>query len=264
MEVTPPTPRIRSSSTPLPPRLQIATPPRHYSRSPPRHYSRSPSPTSPYVPPLPSFSLLGALEFREVVASLKKEAAGTSLSYFESPVTNYAGGHYPLQNHPGLHLLSQSPQSSSSSSVNETTLNELRMGDRLHPHNTPSTHEELRRAYPDDYFGAPQSYQLQTTPSIYRIPPSPSATISDAESEEQLYTPLTKRQRIRSALGKAYHILFPTLHNFRQQSLLTQMACVLAAPAVLCLTLTLPVVVTPYNNVYSSHEKIDGDTVGRL
>ena len=252
MEVTPPTPRIRSLSTPLPPRLQIATPP--------RHYSRSPSPTSPYVPPLPSFSLLGALEFREVVASLKKEATGASLSYFESPVTPYAGGHYHLQNHPGLHLLSQTPQSSSSSSVNETTPNELRMGDRLHPHSAQSTHEELQRAYPDDYFGARQSYQLQATPSIYRIPPSPSATTSDAESEEQLYTPLTKRQRIWSALGKAYHILFPTLDNFRQQSLLTQMACILAAPAVLCLTLTLPVVVTPYNNVHSSHEKIHGDT----
>lgn len=254
LAVSPPTPRLRASSNPMPPRLQIA--------APPRPYSRSPSPTSPYVAQLPSFSLLGALEFREVVASLQKEAAGTSLSYFESPVSPYAGGRYHVRNHLGMRSPSQTPHSSFSSSMDETTPDGVQLDDRLHPRSAQSIREEPQSAHPggpNDYFSGRQSHQLQIPPSIYRIPPSPSATTSDAESDEQLYTPLTKRQRIRTALGKVYHILFPTLHNFRQQKLLTQMACILAAPAVLCLTVTLPVVVTPYNNLHPSHEKIAGD-----
>ena len=250
LAITPPIPRLRAVSSPNLPRLQVATPP--------RHYSRSPSPTSPYIAQLPSFSILGALEFREVIASLKNEAAATSLSYFESPVTSYAGGHYHFRNLSGV----RSSQASSSSSVNETSLNGVRLGDRLRAHSAQSINEEPQSAHPDgpnDYFSSRQNYPLQTAPSIYRIPPSPSSTLSDAESDEQLYTPLTKRQRIWAALRKSYHILFPTLHNFGQQSHLTQMACILAAPAVLFLTLTLPVVMTPYNNLHASHEKIYGD-----
>ncbi|KAF8807036.1 hypothetical protein BYT27DRAFT_7140644 [Phlegmacium glaucopus] len=250
--VTPPTPGLYASSTTMTPRLQITIPP--------QTMPRSPSPTSPYVAQLPSFSILGALEFREVVASLKKEAAGTSLSYFESPIASYAGGHYHARNHAGVRSQSQSQQSSLSSSIDDTTLNRLRLDDRLRPQGAQPIHEERQSAdAPNDYLNARQNYQLQVAPSIYRIPPSPSATISDAESDEQLYIPLTKRQRMRASLGNAYHILFPTLHNFRQQSLLTQIASVLAAPAVLCLTVTLPVVVTPYNNAHASHEKIYGD-----
>jgi solute carrier family 24 (sodium/potassium/calcium exchanger), member 6 len=246
-----PTPRLRSISTPALPRLQIVTPP--------RHHSPSPSLTSPYVAQLPSFSILGALEFREVVASLKNEAAATSLNYFESPVTPYAGGHYHVRNFPTGRSPLRTSRSSSSSSMDETTLTGL----RLRSHSSQSINEEPRSAHPDDPNAnnslGTQSYQLQITPSIYRIPPSPSTTVSEAESDEQLYTPLTKRQRIWATLGKAYHILFPTLHNFGQQSRLTQTACILAAPAVLCLTVTLPVVVTPYNNLHASHEKIYGD-----
>jgi hypothetical protein len=58
-----------------------------------------------------------ALEFREVVASLKMEAAGTFLSYFESPIVPYAGGHYHVQNLLGMHLSSQTSQSSSHSGI---------------------------------------------------------------------------------------------------------------------------------------------------
>ena len=245
--LVPPTPRLRSLSTPMPPRLQIA--------SPPRHHSRSPSPTSSYVAQLPSFSILGALEFREVVASLKNEAAATSLNYFESPVTPYAGGHYHVRNLPGVRSPPRTSRSSSSSSMDEMTLTGL----RLRPNSPQSINEEPQSAQPDDRSGTRQSYQLQTTPSIYRIPPSPSTTVSEAESDEQLYAPLTKCQRIWAALGNAYHILFPTLHNLGQQSRLNQMACILAAPAVLCLTVTLPVVVTPYNNLHASREKIYRD-----
>ena len=57
------------------------------------------------------------LEFREVVASLKTEAAGTFLSYFESPIAPYAGGHYHVRNLSGVRLSSQTSQSSSHSGI---------------------------------------------------------------------------------------------------------------------------------------------------
>src|ERR1700678_3814162 len=57
------------------------------------------------------------LEFREVVASLKTEAAGTFLSYFKSPIAPYAGGHYHVRNLSGVRLSSQTSQSSSHSGI---------------------------------------------------------------------------------------------------------------------------------------------------
>jgi sodium/potassium/calcium exchanger 6 len=59
-----------------------------------------------------------------------------------------------------------------------------------------------------------------------------------------------------NVLGKLRHTLFPTLHRFREQSLLGQIACLFAAPAVSLLTLTLPVVVTPYQNSNQGREKL--------
>jgi sodium/potassium/calcium exchanger 6 len=89
-----------------------------------------------------------------------------------------------------------------------------------------------------------------------RTPASPSVSTSEIGSEEHLYTPPSKRQRVWSVFRLTFHTLFPTLSNLRQQSLLSQVACILAAPAVLCLTLTLPVVVTPYGSDSASPEKM--------
>ncbi|KAF8149845.1 Sodium/calcium exchanger protein-domain-containing protein [Crassisporium funariophilum] len=249
LAVTPASPsRLRAISAPNPPRLQT-------NIAPARPYSRSPSPSSSHVTQLPSFSLIGALEFREVVASLKNQAAGTSLGFFETPITPYAGGHYHIHSR----SVSRTPHSSLQSSMDEETLNGLQLDERLHPHAhgvSPFTSGPLNdepRGSPSDYFGHLPSHD--PPPSIYRTPASPSTTVSEASSEEQLYAPPTKRQRVYHCIGRVFHTLFPTLHHFREQSPLTQLACLLAAPAVLCLTLTLPVVVTPYENSHSSREK---------
>ncbi|KAF8962752.1 Sodium/calcium exchanger protein-domain-containing protein [Flammula alnicola] len=239
--------RMRAISAPNPPRLQMGLPP--------RRYSRSPSPASSHVAQLPSFSLVGALEFRDVVASLQKQAAGNSLGIFESPVTPYAGGHY----HTSIHR--RSPLSSLHSSMDEETLNGLQLGERgRSPNLSPSSGGTARQEPRDflsteteDYF---TSHSTQPIPAILRTPASPSTTASELESEEALYIPLTTRQQVWNVIWKTYHTLFPTLYSLSKQTLLAQMACVLAAPAVLFLTLTLPVVVTPYDSTRSSHEKV--------
>ncbi|CAA7267160.1 unnamed protein product [Cyclocybe aegerita] len=249
LSVIPPTPsRNRAVSAPTPPRLQITVP--HQ-----RHHSRSPSPLG-HPAQLPSFSLVGALEFRDVVAALKSEAAGTSLGMFETPVTPYAGGHYHS------HRTSRTSRSSLNSSIDEETLNGLQLGERPYAslsdrgrHDREREQNDFLSTEPGDYFNLHTSPSQQSIPSILRTPASPSATISDVDTEEQLYTPPTKRQRVWRALGSTLHTLFPTFHEISKQSFASQIACILAAPAVLCLTLTLPVVVTPHENTLGSREK---------
>ncbi|KDR76331.1 hypothetical protein GALMADRAFT_226030 [Galerina marginata CBS 339.88] len=235
--------RIRAISAPTPPRLQTNIPPRPYS------YSRSPSPTSSHIAQLPSFSLIGALEFRDVVASLKKQAAGTSLGIFETPVTPYAGGHYHVHTPVSRRSLSLA------SSMDEETFTSLQLRGRSST-GSPIPEEPRNLAVPDDYFGAISPGSQPPLPSILRTPASPPMTTSDVDSEEQLYSPPTKRQRAWAVISKTYHTLFPTLHNLGSQSVLSTIACLLAAPAVLCLTITLPVVVTPYPNPHSAPEKL--------
>lgn len=53
-----------------------------------------------------------------------------------------------------------------------------------------------------------------------------------------------------------FHILFPTLYEFKSLSFLGKIAAVFAAPAVMALTLTLPVVVSSYDDLSSSKEKL--------
>lgn len=212
---------------------------------------------------LPHFSLVGALEFRDVVASLRKEAAAQSLDMFDSPVTPYAGGHYHSPVHPR-----RSPLPSMRNSMDEDALNNLMLGERPRSRGTsPGSEVTLRveqppqrdylapDAHDDDYFGTNVRLS-QSMPTILRTPASPSTSVSEVESEEALYTPYTWTQRVMHVLRKSAHILFPTLHTMHKQSILSQLACVLAAPAVLFLTLTLPVVVTPSNERHLPPEKI--------
>lgn len=103
-------------------------------------------------------------------------------------------------------------------------------------------------------------------PSIFRTPASP--TLSNSESTVQIFAPRSRRERFFEGLGRgighAFHVLFPTLHNLREQSILGKVACIFAAPAVTLLTLTLPVVVTPYECSHGSREKHYQGADGRL
>lgn len=90
-------------------------------------------------------------------------------------------------------------------------------------------------------------------PSIYRTPASPSSAADS--SGEVLYTPTTRPQRVWGITKQVFHTLFPTLHHFRGQSVLGKIASLVAAPAVMLLTLTLPVVVMRYDNSGRAYEK---------
>lgn len=234
--------RVRAVSAPELPRLDL-----HNLT----HHPQPPSPASAHVAQLPSFSLVGALEFRDVVASLKKQAAGPSLGIFESPIAPYAGGHYHTR-------FAGSRSTSPQSSMDEETLIGLQRtrspvvsqpssGTRTEP-------RDLLSVDPQDYFST--SIPTHPIPPILRTPASPQQSTSEVSSIEPLYTPTGNPSGLLGVLGQAYHILFPTLHNFRQQTALSKLACILAAPAVLCLTLTLPVVVTPYENGRPAPEKM--------
>ena len=91
-----------------------------------------------------------------------------------------------------------------------------------------------------------------TIPSISHTPASP--TESEASTNVERYVPLTTGQRICHVLAGTFYFLFPSLHHFGSKTLLGKIAALLAAPAVMALTLTLPVVVIPYGN-NGDHEK---------
>ncbi|KAF7374890.1 hypothetical protein MSAN_00375100 [Mycena sanguinolenta] len=224
--VAPSPTRARAISAPgAPPRL-FTDFPRDFTQ---RAYSRTPSPSPSHTPGLahmPSFSLVGALEFRQVVASLQHEAAGTSLSIFDSPYTPYAGGHYN-----SLRSRSRTLSRDMSRDMNrevdpwDATLG-LPLGERSRP-------------------------RVVVTPALSEEPNLMDGSMADDIRRET--------SRFIQVVGRVYHRLFPSLHNFRSKTVLGQIASVFAAPAVLLLTLTLPVVVTPYQSAHLSREKTPGE-----
>lgn len=209
---------------------------------------------------MPSFSLVGAIEFRQVVASLQSQAAGSSLGMFDSPMTPYAGGHYhahrrrsqstSVSPHPlapeseawegalGVPLNDRSPK------LLRTSILEEPAHERT---DLPDVHEEE---------GARTPTSIPTIPSISRTAASPTETPTMTDVEEQL-PPLTRPQRLWCVLARTWHILFPSLHNFKSKTLAGKIVSLLAAPAVMALTVTLPVVITPYGSNASHEEKMD-------
>lgn len=207
---------------------------------------------------MPSFSLVGALEFRQVVSSLQHEAAGTSLNIFDSPYTPYAGGHYNSI---------RSRSRTLSRDINRDLDREVDpwdaalgvpLDERSHPRVvlTPALTEE-----PDGLEGSSREGRSHSrggsVPSISRTPASP--TVSDGDTESQNFQPPTRHQRFMHVVQRVNHRLFPSLHSFRSKTVLGQIASVFAAPAVMLLTLTLPVVVTPYQSTHHPREKTPGE-----
>ncbi|KAL1682967.1 Sodium/calcium exchanger protein-domain-containing protein [Schizophyllum commune] len=215
--------RPRAKSTPGPPRLQIDLPPR------PSSQHRTSNPSSPQFSQMPSFSLIGALEFRSVVSSLQNQASGSQLSVFDTPVTPYAGGHYhsPVHHHPPRSR-SHTPQPTDENPWDATL--GLPLDDRPPRSPSPSDQHDYNTEDTTIHSAMPLDYQ------------------SDNEAQ------IVKPSRIHILRGAA-HVLFPSLHGFREKSVLGQVASLFAAPALLMLTLTLPVVVTPYNGDMNGHEK---------
>lgn len=201
---------------------------------------------------LPSYSLLGALEFRTAVKLLRQHSS-TSLNALEtSPITPYAAGHYPpllpghphTHAHPHGHVRSGSGHGVIDTEVNpwDANLETLPLDERPGLSELGQSHASLR----------PHS-RIQSTRSPSRLsvqseeeerPNSPTTSLLSSLADVNIRFP-SKDQRAKSAFVRALHILFPTLHHFTEKSVLGMIAALFAVPAVLALTLTLPVVVTP-------------------
>jgi sodium/potassium/calcium exchanger 6 len=203
---------------------------------------------------MPSFSLVGALEFRSVISSLQQEAAGSSLGTFEPLLTPYFGGHYHgfgrsrSRSHGSMH--SGSMQGSDASS--DVPLSPLPPAPLPAPDQGPSLPEPPLILIDSD--------AESRIPEISHTPASPR---SDTNSDVAHHIVATRRQSICLALTRTSHILFPTMHEFKTKSLLGKFAAVFAAPAVFALTITLPVVVRPYDSLGRRYEK-DPSTVNTL
>jgi solute carrier family 24 (sodium/potassium/calcium exchanger), member 6 len=184
---------------------------------------------------MPSFSLIGALEFRQVVASLQNQAASTSLSMFDNPLTPYLRGHYPHHHYHHSWSRPRTPVHADEVDPWDAALG-VPLSDR-----SPTW-------VPDDITDLSQS---TSTHAVSHTPPSPSET--DAESQQ--YIPPTKTQRVLQVLFRTCHILFPTLRCWQDKTFIGKVVALFAAPAVMALTLTLPVVVMPYRGNNDDFEK---------
>ncbi|KAG2060851.1 hypothetical protein BDR06DRAFT_871433 [Suillus hirtellus] len=254
--LSPPT-RHRASSCPQPPRLALpnshprALSSSFHAQSPSGEHTPSPL-SSPHLSQMPSFSLVGALEFRQVVASLQAHATSSSLSIFDSPITPYAGGRY--HRHGGSHA-SRTPLNEED--LWDSTLGGLPLDERsprLLVNDIISEGQEPSSLAVD--VQAPTSASMSPFPSISHTPASPTDTASTTTTEVEPYVPPSKLKRAWRVVKKTYYILFPALHHFREKNALGKIASLLAAPAVMALTLTLPVVVVPYDSNGSASEKM--------
>lgn len=194
---------------------------------------------------MPSFSLVGALEFRSVISSLQQDAAGSSLGTFEPRLTPYIGGHYHGIGHSRSRSHSGSIHTSDASSdVPLSDRSPLPRASHLAPDQGPSLPESPLILINSD-----------TEPRIPEISHTPASPRSDDSGDIAHYEVATRRQTVHLALERMCHILFPTMHEFKTKSLLGKVAAVFAAPAVFALTITLPVVVRPYDSLGDRYEK---------
>lgn len=195
---------------------------------------------------MPSFSLIGALEFSRVVSELQQQSASSTLSLFESPLTPYPGGHYHTHRGsrprtPVDHDRERDPWDAALG---------VPLNDRSPQGQVPTLIEP----------GTEEIVTSEGQTPMITITHTPASPLSEAASEvTSPFTPPSKRQRVYRLLGHTYHLLFPTLHHFRSKTFLGKIAAVFAAPAVMALTLTLPVVVTDYDSFGDREEKLITD-----
>lgn len=195
---------------------------------------------------MPSFSLVGALEFRSVISSLQQDAAVSSLGTFEPLLTPYSGGHY----HGFGRSRSRSHSSMHSGSVHTSDASSDVPLSPLPPAPLPAPDQGSPLPEPPLIF-----IDSDAGPRIPEISHTPASPRSDTDDDVAHHMVATRRQSVCLALTHTSHILFPTMHEFKTKSLLGKFAAVFAAPAVFALTITLPVVVRPYDSLGFRYEK---------
>lgn len=244
------------------------------------HHNAYHHPHRPGSSRLQSFSLIGALEFRNIVHNLQRDSGAAGLKAFDNnmPVTpTYAGGRY----HPhrrssrdsGRHRHwdgdlelnrppSTSPRRLSSSDPStgllavDTSTGTYDSGSLHHGDHVESP--SISISVPDTILEdgtstSPPAEDLPTSLSPYPRPSSPSTTVSAFPFSPPPPTSPSRAIRYLAYARKTGHILFPTLVDIRGKSWFRIVASVLAAPAVLLLTLTLPVVITE-RDIHGGHE----------
>ena len=141
---------------------------------------------------------------------------------------------------------------------------------------------------PRDGSLTPEGPRSSRRPSGLQVPPPPagksavpSIQVDDEEGEvrspgtEMSHVsfaedtlpspPPSKRERLRFAFTRTMRVLFPTFVCFTDKSFAGMVAALFAAPAVLALTITLPVVFTPHEDAKvreKSAEAIGGSVDG--
>lgn len=169
---------------------------------------------------------------------------------FESPLTPYAGGHY--------HVRPSSSRSRSRTHSRELDPWDTALGVPLDERSpqlfVSSALEDESGEIPSSHLDASET--STAVPYISHTPASPTAT--DGDTASQHYMPFTHQQRVTHVFARTVHILCPSLHHFGNKSFLGKIASLFAAPAVLALTLTLPVIVTPYESSSLAQEKHEG------
>lgn len=245
-------PDFPSSERPEDRRLSLHIPPH-------RPRARSNSQASIHTPQnLPSFSLLGALEFRTAVNMLRQQSNAANLNIFEqSPLTPFAGGHY---HHPitGTSRRSTIHSEEETGSFPWEASSGVPLDER---HNEELGHGGLRPWAAGGVNASVPSISIQTEDG--EMITSPMAS----EFPSPVQKPLrSKRQRLKDTLSLTGRILFPTFEHFTEKSGLGMVAALFAAPAVLALTLTLPVVLTPREDleVLEKQENGTGPSMGQL
>lgn len=234
---SPSPPRIRAISSPGPLRIDTSS----MARSS-RARTRTPSPSSSYNHShMPSFSLVGALEFRHVIENLRQDAPEATMNMFDSIgslQTPYAGGHYH----------SHSRSRPRTPSREHSDFFSIPLNEQQPPHLTiTSPTDDIENLH-----GMGTSYRdemVQSTSSI-------SHTISDGDSSESTFVSPQPRGKFFHVLREIYHTLFPSLHRFGAQSVLGKIASLFAVPAIMLLTITLPVVVSEYDHDHSAHARL--------
>ncbi|CAE6410312.1 unnamed protein product [Rhizoctonia solani] len=263
-----PTPsvRTRAHSNPVAPSVQdtLGIPSSRTRARPPLHIphesdsrvsSASASPltssrSTSHVHQLPSFSLLGALEFRTVVNSLHGSSTAGTLNMFDAPVSPYAAGHY--------RRLSVVSSASSASS--------MRRGATTAPPAMEGTDPEEQRDPWDVAFSlqlsergggstnngttlapAAEIHRAKSpVPSIHIFSPnSPSNGVGPA-APRKLFVPddALAEPQWKLVMRQVMHTLFPSLVDLSSRPWLWKLVAVCSAPAIFALTLTLPVVVS--------------------
>lgn len=185
---------------------------------------------SPRISQMPSFSLVGALEFRKVVASLQNEAAGTALHAFDSPITPFAGGHY----HPPSRTHTATPPLESRAW--DVDLG-VPLSERSSPHMLPPCIL--------DHEGREVGDDEERTIVAGRTSPD---TTSDGDTDLQVLAPQTRTQRLLHLCRRIFYTACPSLQQFQDKTVIGKIAAIFAAPAIMALTLTLPVVITTEEN----------------